>query len=127
MNSSPAPRVSGRPLVWILYLGLIVGTLAVCWVSVRHPKTKAFHRGELLPLAKCLEIVDGQTLRVSYLGEERRLKLVGVLSPERAPERLAEGLDPEHEGGVARKVLQEMQHPSRRPPTHPPAATWPRA
>ena len=104
--SNPSAGKSGKLLVIGLYAGLILLTLITVQISVKHPKTKAFRQGDLMPLAKCTGFLAGNRLEVIFRGEEEILELLGVVSPADPGAPLAASRDPQHEERVAIGVLQ---------------------
>lgn len=107
MDRPPAARSrNGRPLVLLLYSSLTLLALLIAWFSIHHPKNQAFQEGTFLPLARCLEILGSDTIRVDYLQEEQVLRICGIDSPSARPDRLDPARNPEREENIARQILQ---------------------
>ncbi len=110
MHTPPSPTPSSgtrrsRRFVLAFYAIFIGGTLATTWLATRHPKTEAFHRGEFMPVAKVVEVIDSASVRVVWQGAEEVLRFRGIEQASERSSELPSGRNAAQEDEIGRKAL----------------------
>jgi endonuclease YncB( thermonuclease family) len=106
MQTNQTNMFSGRWTVIIIFAVFVIGTYAVTWVSVHHPKAKEYKAGKLIPIITCKQIIDSESILVNRQGTEVVVRFLGIDSPLSHTNKLKPGLAAAHEEVVACKVLQ---------------------